>query len=172
MSPSSLKDLAFSDLDREIAVTRRVLERLPENHFSWKPHEKSMPLGRLAMHVANLLQWMLDTLNRDGFDMASPPAMRNEPTDLNDVLKTFDQNAAAVKAALAAATDASLAQSWSLRSGPQILHSAPRVTILRIWCLNHLIHHRAQLCTYLRLHNIPVPTVYFNSADEPDWTFT
>src|SRR5438874_12687923 len=90
-----LSDLAFPDIEREIAVTRRVLERLPEDKFGWKVHEKSMSLGRLAMHVANLLQWMVDTLEKDGLDMASPPQMRNEPMGREDVLATFEANAAA-----------------------------------------------------------------------------
>src|SRR5213592_4418344 len=99
---TSLKDLAFGDIERELAVTRRVLERLPEEKFAWKPHEKSMSLGGLAMHVANLAHWMLDTLQRDALDMQSPPPLRNDPKDLADVLETFDQHAAKVKAALAA----------------------------------------------------------------------
>jgi uncharacterized damage-inducible protein DinB len=167
----SLKRLAFCDLDREIAVTRRVLERLPEAQFGWKPHPKSMTLGRLAMHVANLLQWMIDTIERDGLDMQKPPAMRNEPTGLADVLEVFDKNTAVLKAAMDKLDDASLTKTWTLRNGNGVLHAQPKVVIARLWCLNHLIHHRAQLCVLLRLLNVPVPAVYFNSADEPDWKF-
>ena len=167
----SLKDIAFCDLDREITVTRRVLERLPEEHFTWKVHEKSMNLGRLAMHVANLLQWFLGTLQADELDMATPPSMALDPKDRDDLLRVFDQNAAAVRNAFARTDDAALGRTWTLRKGDQVLFSQPRATILRVWCLNHLIHHRAQLCVYLRLHNIAVPAVYFNSADEPQWVF-
>src|SRR5262245_53494680 len=152
MQPTN-KEIAFGDLDREIAVTRRVLERLPESKFAWKVHEKSMPLGRLAMHVANLLQWMTDTVLKDGMDMANPPTMRNEPKSLDDVLQTFDRNATALKDAMAGIDDTALERPWTLRNGPQVLYSQPKRTILRLWCLNHMVHHRAQLCVYLRIHN-------------------
>jgi uncharacterized damage-inducible protein DinB len=168
---SSLKTLAFGDVERELAVTRRVLERLPEEKFAWQPHPKSMSLGRLAMHVANLGRWMLDTLERDGLDMQSPPQMRNEPTGLEDVLRTFDENAAGVKAALARADDESLRETWSLRDGEQVIYSNTRAAVLRVWCVSHMIHHRGQLCVLLRLLDVPVPAVYFNSTDEPEWVF-
>lgn len=169
--PSSLKSLAFADLDRELTVTRRVLERLPADKFGWQPHAKSMTIGRLAMHVANLPRWLADTLERDEFDMAAPPKMRNEPHDLADVLQTFDDNAAAVTAAMARTDDAALARDWALRQGEKLLFSESKALVVRRWCLSHLIHHRAQLCVYLRLHDVPVPAVYFNSADEPEWVF-
>jgi uncharacterized damage-inducible protein DinB len=167
----SLKDLAFGDLQREFDATRRVLERLPEEHFGWKPHEKSMALGRLAMHVATLPQWMLTTIEQDGLDFASPPKIRTEPENRADLLKTFDDNAKAVTAAMQKIDDATLQQTWTLRNGPQVLHQQTKAMILRVWCISHLINHRGQLCLYLRLLNIPVPAVYFNSADEPDWRF-
>ena len=166
-----LKEVAFGDVEREVAVTRRVLERLPEAKFDWKVHEKSMSLGRLAMHVANLLQWSIDTLTRDGLDMGSTPPMRDVPTSLADVLATFDRNAAALKEAFARTDDAALMKSWSLRQGTQVIYSAPRATVLRTWCISHLVHHRAQLCVYLRILGVAVPAVYFNSSDEPEWVF-
>ena len=162
---------SFCDLEREIATTRKVLERLPEARFAWKVHEKSMPLGNLALHVANLLQWMLDTLQRDSLDLASPPKMRREPENLADVLNTFDANAAAVRQAMDRMTPQLLKATWTIRQGEKVLYSNSRAFVLRVWCLNHLIHHRGQLCVYLRLLNLPVPTVYFNSADEPEWRF-
>ena len=168
---NSLKSTALIDLDRELKVTRKVLERIPESHFAYKPHEKSMSLGRLAMHVATLPQWMRDTLAADELDLATVKPPRSEPASRDDLLQTFDEHVRAVNAALASIDDAALSRNWSLRRGDQVLHTAPRLLILRLWCLNHLIHHRAQLCVYLRLLNLPVPAVYFNSADEPAWTF-
>jgi len=165
------KELAFCDLEREIAATRRVLERVPEEHFDWKPHEKSMSFGRLAMHVATNLQWFLMTLEGDGLDMASPPSMPMEATSSRELLATFEQNATACRAALTNIDEGALVQTWTLRQGAQVLYTAPRVVVLRVWCLNHLIHHRGQLCVYLRLLNLPVPAVYFNSTDEPEWKF-
>jgi uncharacterized damage-inducible protein DinB len=168
---TEIRDIAFGDLDRELSVTRRVLERCPQEHFGWKPHEKSMSLGRLAMHVATLPQWMADTAKRDFFDMSSSPTMRFEPTGHADLLQTFDAQAAAVRRAMAEINDDGLAHNWQLRNGEEALFSQPRASVLRVWCLNHMIHHRAQLCVYLRLLDVPVPAVYFNSADEPEWVF-
>jgi uncharacterized damage-inducible protein DinB len=168
----SLHTIAFTDLQREIAVTRRILERIPEEHFAWKVHEKSMSLGRLATHVATLLQWFRDTLTKDDFDMNVPPVMPTEAKTRDELLRIFDDNAAAAQLAMAVTDKAALLRTWTLRRGEQILVQQPRFTILRVWCLNHLIHHRGQLCVYLRILNIPVPAVYFNSADEPDWIFT
>jgi uncharacterized damage-inducible protein DinB len=171
MQSMTVKEAAFSDLDRELNVTRKVLERIPAAQFAWKPHEKSMNLGRLAMHVATLPQWMLTTLENDELDFANPPKMRNEPTSSEDLLSEFDGHATTVKAALARLDDTALEHTWTLRNGDQILHRNSKLTILRLWCLNHMIHHRAQLCVYLRLLNVPVPAVYFNSSDEPQWVF-
>ena len=170
-SPESVKDIAFCDLQRELNVTRKVLERLPPDQFDWKPHEKSMNLGRLAMHVATIPQWMLTTIENDELDFAKPPKIRMEPESREDLLATFDGNASAVKGALGRIDDAELERTWTLRNGDQILHRNSKLNILRLWCLNHMIHHRAQLCIYLRLLNVPVPAVYFNSADEPEWVF-
>jgi uncharacterized damage-inducible protein DinB len=168
---STINDVAFGDLDREFRLTRRVLERIPQEHFPFKPHEKSMHFGRLAMHVATLPQWMHDTIAKDAMDLNSPPKIRFEPADKDDLLKTFDQNVAAVKQAMAAIDDAGLLSPWTLRQGDQVLYRDTKAKTLRIWCVNHMVHHRAQLCIYLRLLNVPVPAVYFNSADEPAWVF-
>lgn len=168
---ASTKDIAFGDLERELAVTRKVLERLPEKDFGWKPHEKSMHLGRLAMHVATLPQWMVTTITQDGLDFANPPQIRTDSTSHADLLAEFDKHAAAVKVALAQIDDAGLQKPWTLRQGDKVMHSSSKATILRVWCINHMVHHRAQLCVYLRMLNVPVPAVYFNSSDEPEWTF-
>src|ERR1044072_758943 len=94
----SLKSIAFADLDREIDATRKILQRLPEQHLNWKAHEKSMSLGRLAMHVATLFQWMLAPIDPDPLDRATAPPPRQEPSGRDDLLQTFETNAAAVKA--------------------------------------------------------------------------
>lgn len=173
MNESSLKQIAFGDMDRELIVTRRVLERLPADRFDWKPHPKSMSLGQLALHVATLPQWITDTLNNDGLDMANPPKVRRgEPRDQADLLDEFDRHAATARAALARIDDSAFSAPWTLRQGDQVLFTNSRAMILRLWCVNHMVHHRAQLCVLLRLLDLPVPTVYFNSADEPQWTFT
>jgi|SRR5581483_1405627 len=165
------KEALFLDLDRELNVTRRVLERMPQDKFAWKPHEKSMSLGRLAMHVATLPQWMHDTLTTDGLDMLTAKGPRTEANDLSDLLAEFDRHAANVRNAVSKSDDATLSSAWKLRKGDAVLFENTRAYVVRVWCLNHMIHHRAQLCVLLRLLNLPVPAVYFNSSDEPEWTF-
>lgn len=168
LSSSSLKDVAFCDLQREIDATRRVLERLPGEHWAWKPHEKSMSLGRLATHVATLWQWFTTTIERDEMDFDSPPKIAQEYSSKEELLSEHEKHIAAVTNAMARMDDAAMFDNWTLRHGEQVLHTKPRAVILRVWCLNHLINHRAQLCLYLRLLDVPVPAVYFNSADEPE----
>ena len=165
----AIVDLAYCDLHRELKFTRKVLERLPEEKFGWKPHEKSMALGRLAMYVATIPEWMLMTIRHDVLDMSDPPKMKIEPENHADLIKTFDTNADAVTEAFARLVDHELEKTWSMKQGGQVIYSATKNHVLRVWCLNHLINHRGQICLYLRLLNLPVPAVYFNSADEPDW---
>jgi uncharacterized damage-inducible protein DinB len=168
---NKLKDILFWDLERELTITRRVLEAVPQDKFAWKPHENSMSLARLAMHVATMPGWIKNTLESNEFDASKGPRPRTDPNDRADLLATFDKEAAAVRA-LAAKFDAeAITQTWTMRNGPQVMTTQPRATVYRIWCVNHMVHHRGQLCLYLRLLNIPVPTVYFNTADDPTWRF-
>jgi uncharacterized damage-inducible protein DinB len=167
----SLKDIAFGDVDRELSVTRSVLERLPEQHYDWKPHEKSMTLGKLALHVSDLPDWMRCALAHVELDASQAPRSPAKLTDQAELLARFDRNAGALREAVARADTAALLRPWTMRNGEEVMVTRPRWTVYRIWCLNHLIHHRAQLCLYLRLLNVPVPTVYFNTADDPAWVF-
>src|SRR5262245_10844176 len=128
----SVKDLAFGDIHREFKVTRKVLERLPEDKFDWKVHEKSMSLGRLAMHVATLPEWMLGTIRADDLDMANPPKMKIEAADKADLLKTFDDCSTATIEALARMNDHELEKTWSLKQGAQVLHADTKANILRV----------------------------------------
>jgi len=165
------KEIEFGDLERELAVTRTVLERLPEEHYAWKAHEKSMSLGELALHVAGLPGWMRDTIGQDVLDVASAPPPPTELKDRAQLLGRFDETVAELRMAIERFDPAAWDRPWTLRNGEHVMVTRPRATVYRIWCLNHLIHHRAQLCVYLRLLNIPVPTVYFNTADDPTWVF-
>ena len=167
----STKDLAFCDVERELATTRRVLERVPNEHFGWKPHEKSMSLMQLAGHVATMPIWCLLTLEKDGLNFTSPPHIPRDFSDRDAMLRLFDDYAQKVCHALSRLDDAALAQTWTLRNGEQVLHTQSKAYVLRVWCVNHMIHHRGQLCLYLRLLNLPVPAVYFNSTDEPEMKF-
>jgi uncharacterized damage-inducible protein DinB len=158
------------EFDHEMANTRKTLERVPEDKFGWKPHQKSMTMGRLATHVAELAGWVPTTLESESFDFAPPGAPPFEPKTAGtraELLEMFDKNVATVHAALGAATDAQLMVTWSLLGGGKPIFSMPRIAVLRSMVMNHMIHHRGQLTVYLRLNDIPVPALYGPSADEP-----
>ena len=167
----STKDVAFCDVERELAATRRVLERVPEESFDWKPHEKSMSLQQLAGHVATMPIWCVLTLEQDGLNFTSPPHIPRGFSGREALLKTFDEHTAKFRQALGKLEDACLQQTWTVRNGEQVVYTQSRAYVLRVWSVNHMIHHRGQLCLYLRLLGVPVPAVYFNSADEPEMKF-
>lgn len=157
------------EFDQEMANTRKTLERVPEDKFAWKPHEKSFSMVALATHLATLPSWGALTIQKDSIDIApvgeAPPA--NEPAkSVADLLERFDSNVATTRAALAAASDEDLLKTWTLLKGGQKIFSLPRVAALRSFVMNHNIHHRAQLGVYLRLNDLPVPSIYGPSADE------
>jgi uncharacterized damage-inducible protein DinB len=168
---TDLKALLFADLDRELAVTRTLLAALPADHFPWKPHEKSMSLMTLALHVATLPGWLRDALKADTLDFADAPRPPASVASTAELLTLFDDHVAALRQTLAAFDMAHWQKDWTMKNGAEIFTTQPRPKVARIWCLNHLIHHRAQLALYLRLLNLPVPTVYFNTADDPTWRF-
>jgi uncharacterized damage-inducible protein DinB len=167
----STKDVAFGDVERELAATRRMLERVPEEHFQWKPHEKSMTLQQLAGHVATMPIWCVLTLEQDGLNFTSPPHIPRDFSGRDAVLETFDEHAAKFRKALENLEDGGLQQTWTLRNGEQVVHTQSRSYVLRVWCVSHMIHHRGQLCLYLKMLGVPVPAVYFNSVDEPEMKF-
>jgi len=161
----SLKQLALGDLNHELGLTRTLLERVPDAHLAWKPHEKSMALGGLALHIATIPQWLTRILEADFFDIAT--ATRNPPPNsLQDILDAFEDRVATMRQALDAADDAALTRPWQLRRGEQVLQSMPRLAVIRTMALSHLIHHRAQLGVYLRMLDVPLPAMYGPSADE------
>jgi uncharacterized damage-inducible protein DinB len=162
-----LADALLPEFDHETGVTRRLLERLPESQFGWTPHPKSMPLGRLATHVAEVLTWLPETVHKDEFNWDSnAPYQPKVCASTADVLKFFDESRDAARKALAGASDAELVQPWSFKKDGQVMFSQPRVGVIRGMVMNHLIHHRAQLSVYLRLKDVPLPAMYGPSADE------
>jgi uncharacterized damage-inducible protein DinB len=165
----TLSESLLPEFDQEMVNTRKTLERVPDSQFAWKPHEKSMPLGRLATHVAETSGWARTTIETDSLDLAPPGAPPFQPITANsrqEVLSIFDKNAAAARAAIASASDDHLTKPWSLLMGGKTILTLPRMSVLRTFVMNHMIHHRAQLGVYLRLNNIPVPAIYGPSADE------
>jgi len=159
------------EFDAEMASTRRTLERIPEDKLAWKPHEKSMLLGRLAGHIAELPGMGVRVMKDDGWDFAKRPAgeLAPKPTvaeSQKHVLEVFDQNVAAARAAMADASDERWAGHWTLSMGEKKFYDGTRMGAMRRMVLSHVIHHRAQLGVYLRLNGVAVPSVYGPSADE------
>jgi len=161
----ALKDGLLVEFDHEIGTTRKLLERLPDDKLSWKPHEKSMSLGGLATHLSNLPNWGAVILNDVGFDLAAAPPSLEEKTSRADILASFDAAAAQARK-LIERTDAELSAPWSLKRSGQQLFTMPRITAFRTFVLYHLVHHRGQLSVYLRLHDVPIPAIYGPTADE------
>ncbi|MGA2134534.1 MAG: DinB family protein [Bryobacteraceae bacterium] len=165
-----ISEALLQEFDHEMANTRKVLERCPEDKFGWQPHPKSFAMGALATHIVNMTGWTADTMEKDSFDVAPPgaPPYKEEPLATTaELLAKFDKNVVAARAALAAGTDQQFAAPWSLLAGGQTLFSMPRIACIRGFVMNHCIHHRAQLTVYLRLNDVPVPSIYGPSADEP-----
>lgn len=159
----------LAEFDQEMANTRKTLERVPDGKFGWKPHEKSMAMGHLAIHIASLPTWAVDTIRRDSYDVApegGEPYKLPQAATTKEVLDLFDKSAAAARAAIAEASDEDLSKPWSLLKTGQPIFTMPRAAVLRSVVMNHGIHHRAQLGVYLRLNDIPVPALYGPSADE------
>ncbi len=155
------------DFDAEAINTRRVLERIPDDKGDWKPHDKSMAIGRLAMHVANLPTFGHSIITTSELDLGSGAFPSLVFTTAEDLLRHAAGSGAELRTALAAATDDDLEAEWTLRWGDNVIAKAQRAFLYRTMFFNHLIHHRAQLTVYLRLLGVPVPGLYGPSADEP-----
>jgi len=161
-----LKRYALGDLTQELASTRRVIEAIPEEHWNWSPHEKSMTAAGLATHLANIVSWMREILRAPEFDLANIPMSSDAFPDPQTALEEFDRRVGEVEEALAAVEDDVLKEEWTLRRGDTVMYKQPKVAALRTFGLSHMIHHRGQLTVYLRLLHAPVPGVYGPSADE------
>jgi len=162
----AINDAFLSEFDHEMANTRKTLERVPEDKFGWKPHEKSGTMIWLAGHIANMPSWPILMFQTDSFDIEGNVERPAEPKSRKELLDTFDKNVVAGRAALADATDAQMMQPWSLKAGPQTIFTLPRVGVIRGMVMNHLVHHRGQLTVYLRLNDVPLPALYGPSGDE------
>jgi uncharacterized damage-inducible protein DinB len=160
-----MKDALLPEYDHEMGTARRMLERVPDNRLDWQPHDKSMTLGRLATHLAELPGWTRAVLESSEFDMAGEytPGVK---TTRQEILALFDESVAAARALIAARSDGELMAPWTLKKSGHELFTLPKMAVLRGMLLNHLIHHRGQLSVYLRLNDIAVPAIYGPSADE------
>jgi uncharacterized damage-inducible protein DinB len=165
-----LMDLLLAEFDRESGVTRALLERVPDDKAGWAPHPKSSTLGGLALHLAQLPTWVVMTLQQAEFDLDPPGAAPRQPPvweSRGSLLASFDANAAAARAVLVAAADVELQAPWTLKRGGHTLFTMPKAGALRTWVFNHAVHHRGQLSVYLRLCDVPLPSMYGPTADLP-----
>ncbi|MFJ7405995.1 MULTISPECIES: DinB family protein [unclassified Lysinibacillus] len=161
-----VKQLIIGDVTQELSSTRRILERLPEEHMSWRPHEKSMTLGGLATHLINLLNWQIAIFQYQDFDLLTVPLRREALKKRADILDEFDINVGKLGKLLSECDEKTLGEEWTLRHGDHIIRREPRAIAFRTFGISHMVHHRAQLGVYLRLLDIPVPGFYGPSADE------
>lgn len=162
-------DAYLAEVDHESATTRRVLDRVPDGRWDWKPHERSMTLGRLAGHLAEILAWGTEVLTTDEFDFATAAERGHVAFSADDhqqLLDRHDREVARFREAAQGVTDDRLRDPWTLRNGDHVVFTLPRVAALRSFVFNHAVHHRGQLSVYLRLAGVPVPSIYGPSADE------
>ncbi len=165
--------MAFADsflpeFDNEMKTTRSLLERVPFDNPTWKPHTKSTDLGSLASHVANLVGFTIPIASSNALDFSNPEAAKfvsMSYANNAELLNAFDANVSAARQAITKLADADLMTSWELKNGEHVVLSIPRVAALRSFMMNHIIHHRGQLSVYLRLNNVPLPSIYGPTAD-------
>lgn len=165
----SISASLLPEFDQEMANTRNALGRIPDDKFDWKPHEKSWAMGGLATHLANLPIWTVYTINQDSLDLAPPGGGSfrvEEKNSRQEILEDFDKNVAAARAAIVGASDEEMLKPWTLLKGGVTLMTLPKIAVLRSFVMNHIIHHRGQFTVYLRLNDVPVPSIYGPSADE------
>jgi len=161
--PRSISDFFLAELDLEMPTTRRLLERVPSEKATWKPHEKSFPMGHLAQLVARMPGWLPHIVRETSLDLGGFGGYSFEKTET--LLAEFDRNVKDAREALAHARDEDYLVSWSLKAGGRVLMSMRRIAMVR-QTINHLVHHRGQLTVYLRLVDVPLPSIYGPTADE------
>jgi uncharacterized damage-inducible protein DinB len=165
----SYAETILPEFDQEMAKVRKALERVPEDKLEWRAHPKSNTIGWNANHLAEMPGWVEGTLAHTSLDIApvdGPKYQSPKATTRKEILEIFDKNVASARKALASAKDADMGVQWSLLQGGKTMFAMPRAAVIRNFVLNHMIHHRAILCVYLRLNNIPVPAMYGPSGDE------
>jgi uncharacterized damage-inducible protein DinB len=163
----TLSESFLAELQQEAATTRRLLEGIPEDKLAWKPHGKSMTIGRLAGHLAELPKLVTPALQMDELDLASGNYTPLDAGKVSELLAAFDENIASASALLKAQSDERLQDSWTMRMGDHRIYEGTRMGAIRTLCLNHILHHRGQLSVYLRLLDVPLPSVYGPTADTP-----
>jgi uncharacterized damage-inducible protein DinB len=164
----SIAEALLPEFDHETATTRTLLERVPEAMASWKPHAKSMSLGELAMHVATIPGWAPATLKETEFDTNPPGGQPYSPPRFEStaaMVSAYEQSVKATRELLAGTTDGEMMVPWALKSGGKTMFSMPRIAVFRSFIMNHAVHHRGQLSVYLRMCDVPLPSIYGPTAD-------
>ena len=162
----SLKDSFIGELKFESTLTKKMLERVPLDKMDWKPHEKSMTLGRLATHTAETTRWIKTILSADEFDFSAATFKQYVASSTEELVKILIDHVDAAIEALSKATDEDFEKKWSIKRGEQVIMSPLKKVAIRGWGFSHTYHHRGQLSVYLRLLGVPVPGMYGPSADE------
>jgi uncharacterized damage-inducible protein DinB len=166
----SIAESLLPEFDREMGLTRQLLERVPNEKASWKPHPKSFSLGDLSRHIANLPTWAVSTMKQTEFDINPPGGPSFSPVQFESMaatLKALDDNVRTTRGVIAGATDGEMMVMWTFKNGGKTVFSMPRVAVLRSFVMNHMIHHRGQLTVYLRELDVPLPQMYGPTADSP-----
>ncbi len=163
---ASVLDPLIAELEQEAKKTRVVLERIPADKIDWKPHDKSMSLGQLGLHVATNPGAIAQLLAADSLNLDDANFTQASPGSVDDLVPALEQSLAAAKDRLSSWDDEAAGAGWSIMRNGKAISTVPRVVMIRSLMLNHWYHHRGQLCVYLRLLDIPVPAVYGPSADE------
>jgi uncharacterized damage-inducible protein DinB len=159
----SISETLLPEFDHEMATTRRLLERVPNDKGKWKPHAKSFSLGHLAQLVSWMPGWIAQTLTETELNLKGGAGYSDEKTE--DLLKMFDKNVKDARTAITATKDSDYKVDWSLKFGDRTIFTQPRAEVVRQH-ISHLVHHRGQLTVYLRLIDVPIPSIYGPTADE------
>jgi len=163
---NTMGSILIAEIEQEAISARKCLERIPADKFAWKPHEKSMTLERIAGHIVEMVSWTKATLTHDELDFSKFDYTPKQYTDSTQLVADFDKNIAESIEILNDTTNETMAENWTMRNGEQIYFTMPKAAVMRSFVMSHIIHHRGQMSVYLRLLDIPVPSIYGPTADE------
>jgi len=165
-SSNNIASALIAEMELEASVARKCLERVPAEKFDWKPHEKSMAFGKLAVHIAEMFSWTSATLQHAELDFSKFDYKPHEPATTDVLVEFLDKNVAEAIDTLRNTPDEIFLENWTMRNGETVYFTMPKIAVMRSFVINHIVHHRGQLSVYLRLNDIAVPSIYGPSADE------
>lgn len=163
---NNISSALIAEIEQEAIATRKCLERIPADKFGWKPHERSMEMGRLASHIAEMFGWTNSTMESAELDFSKMDYQPFEPQSTEQLVEFLDERVSEAVRALSGASDERFMESWTLKNAETTYFTIPKAVVMRSFVINHIVHHRGQLTVYLRLNDIPVPEIYGPSADE------